>query len=162
MIDPPASAPRIVLDTNVCLDLFVFRDPACRDLETAIRAGRLACITRSDCREEWHRVLRYPALGLDDEARVAHELAFDACVMIIDMPPDPSALPRCKDPDDQKFLELARDARAVAVLTRDAAVLALANRVRRAGLFDIVEPRRLARADAPAWWQSVAATLEAA
>lgn len=162
MIDPPASAPRIVLDTNVCLDLFVFRDPACRDLEAAIHEGRLVCVTRTDCREEWHRVLRYPALGLDDESRVAHEHAFDACVTILDVPGDACALPRCKDPDDQKFLELARDARAVAVLTRDAAVLALANRVRRAGLFDIVEPRRLAGADAPAWWRSAAARPHAA
>ena len=37
-------------------------------------------------------------------------------------------LPRCRDPDDQPFLELARDAGAMALLTRDAQLLRLARR----------------------------------
>jgi hypothetical protein len=46
-------------------------------------------------------------------------------------------LPRCRDPDDQKFLELARACRADLLLTRDRALLELARRTP----FRIVTPR---------------------
>jgi predicted nucleic acid-binding protein len=54
--------------------------------------------------------------------------------------PDPS-LPRCRDRDDQKFLELAFAAKASVLLTRDKALLRLAGRTRRRCGFDIVAPR---------------------
>ena len=50
-------------------------------------------------------------------------------------------LPRCADPDDQKFLELARDCRADLLLTKDGDLLALATRKVRALPFLIVNPR---------------------
>ena len=37
-------------------------------------------------------------------------------------------MPRCYDPDDQMFLELARDCRADALITKDRDLLALATR----------------------------------
>lgn len=136
--------PRLVLDTNVCLDLFVFADPRVAALDAALRAGTAVAVTREDCRAEWLRVLRYRQLGLDDAACARHEAAFDARIVRLHAP-EPAArgevrLPRCKDRDDQKFLELAWDARATALITRDDALLALARRTRRDGLFDILTP----------------------
>lgn len=55
-------------------------------------------------------------------------------------------LPRCADPDDQKFLELARDAGAAWLLSRDAALLALARRCERQHGFRIVPPERFGQA----------------
>ena len=49
-------------------------------------------------------------------------------------------LPLCKDTDDQKFLELARDAGAETLITKDKALLKLAKKTRRAGLFSILPP----------------------
>ena len=36
--------PRIVLDTNVCLDLFVFRDPLCSHLLSAMQRGAVQAV----------------------------------------------------------------------------------------------------------------------
>ncbi len=133
--------PRLVLDTNVCLDVFVFVDPRCEPLHDAMRSGRIELVTRADCREEWMRVLHYPALALDDDMRARHAETFDQWTRWIDVPSDSRlTLPRCRDTDDQKFLELARDSGAVALVTRDAELLKLAARMRRLGTFVIVEP----------------------
>ena len=48
-------------------------------------------------------------------------------------------LPRCLDPDDQKFLELALAARANCLVTKDHKLLELA---RRTKAFRIVNPRK--------------------
>ena len=61
---------RIVLDTNVCLDLFVFRDPRWALLLKAMQNGEVEALTRDDCRKEWSIVLGYPHLKLDEAARV--------------------------------------------------------------------------------------------
>jgi uncharacterized protein len=137
------SPPRFVLDTNVCLDLFVFDDPQCASLFAALRAGRIEWVTREDCCVEWQSVLTYPQLGLSAEDRARAQHLFDTWVRRI--APDataqvPVALPRCRDPDDQKFLELAQQAGAVALLTRDDALLRLARRTKRDGLFVILPP----------------------
>jgi uncharacterized protein len=137
------SPPRFVLDTNVFLDLFVFGDPQCASLFAALRVGRIELVTREDCHAEWQSVLTYPQLKLSNEDRARAQDLFDTWVRHI--APDataqvPVALPRCRDPDDQKFLELAQQTGAVALLTRDDALLRLARRTKRDGLFVILPP----------------------
>lgn len=135
---------RIVIDTNVCLDLFVFRDPRWAALLTALKDGSVKAVTRDDCRMEWLIVLRYPHLPLDEESRPRAAAEFDALVECL--PPEQLPrredipLPVCKDPDDQKFLELSRDANAALLITKDKALLKLARRTARAGLFAIIPP----------------------
>jgi putative PIN family toxin of toxin-antitoxin system len=136
---------RIVLDTNVCLDLFVYRDAACSRLMAALQAGAVEAVTRADCRDEWLRVLHYPQFRIDDAQREAVTAQFDATVRLLGpdegvAPPD-VALPRCADADDQKFLELALAAGAAALLTKDRALLKLARRTARAGWFAIALPQ---------------------
>lgn len=138
------AAPRYVLDTNVCLDAFVFGDPPCASLLEAVCARAIELVTRDDCRAEWQAVLSYPRLALAEEQRVRAMQMFDAWVHVIRpsdaLPMNPVALPRCRDDDDQKFLELAYEANAVALLTRDDALLKLAHRTKRDGLFLILPP----------------------
>jgi putative PIN family toxin of toxin-antitoxin system len=134
---------RIVLDTNVCLDLFVFRDPRWAQLHAALKNGSVEAITRDDCRMEWSIVLRYPHLKLDDAARMQVAAEFDALIRCTPMPElnDAAArLPICKDKDDQKFLELSRDIQADVLITKDKALLKLARKTRRDGLFAILTP----------------------
>ena len=142
MTSPGASrAACVVLDTNVCLDLFVFDDPRCAMLAQALATGALRAITREDCRDEWRRVLSYPVLGLDQARREQLVQRYDATMSACRAPvAETVALPRCADPDDQKFLELASAARAVALVTRDEALLVLARRVQRAAGFAILRP----------------------
>ncbi|GLQ50252.1 hypothetical protein GCM10010872_17010 [Dyella flava] len=135
--------PRFVPDTNVCLDLFVFDDPQCASLLHALRDGDIELITRADCRDEWRAVLSYPQLKLSEQRRAQASERFEnyvRCVTLDTPEPGRMALPRCRDPDDQKFLELAYQSAAVALLTRDDALLRLARRTKREGLFVILPP----------------------
>jgi putative PIN family toxin of toxin-antitoxin system len=136
----PAPAERIVLDTNVCLDLFVFHDPRWAPLLAALEAGELEAVTRADCRDEYLVVLHYKHLPLTDETRPAAAARFDALIRVV--APDQKAirLPVCSDRDDQKFLELARDANVSVLITKDKALLKLARKTARDGMFRIMLP----------------------
>lgn len=140
----PVDIARIVLDTNVCLDLFVFDDPRCARLRDALHDGDVIAVTDDACRDEWLRVLRYPELRLDEAMREVAEARFDValrhCSSLLLHESDLPAIPRCRDPDDQKFLELAARVQARWLLTRDDHLLALAKRARREGLFAILAP----------------------
>lgn len=144
MLDAARTPPRYVLDTNVCLDLFVFDDPPCAALLTAAHTGEIELVTRDDCRAEWQAVLSYPQLKLSAERQAQAIALFDKsvrCLSTSDLAEGRGvALPRCRDRDDQKFLELALQAGAVALLTRDDELLRLARRTKRDGLFAILPP----------------------
>jgi uncharacterized protein len=127
--------PRLVLDTNACLDLFVFNDRVGGPLRALLVEGRARAVTDAGCRGEWQRVLRYPHLGFDADRIAAAESAFDA--LVVEWPESAPAahalattmLPRCKDADDQKFLELAARCGARVLVTRDASLLRLSRRM---------------------------------
>jgi putative PIN family toxin of toxin-antitoxin system len=138
----PKSPTRIVLDTNVCLDLFVFRDPRWLRLMQALSDGEVEAVTRADCRMEWQIVLGYAHLGLDEAMQTAVRAEFDALIK-----PFPETvfdgsikLPICRDTDDQKFIELAYQCGATMLITKDKALLKLARKTLKAGLFQIVTP----------------------
>jgi len=145
----PAAArdgvPRIVLDTNVCLDLFLFRDPACAALAAALVEGRVQAVADSACRNEWLRVLEYPSVPIRPEQRAELRERFDAAVVTLAEPREPASLvplPACRDRDDQKFLELAQVSGARWLLSKDRDLLKLARRTRKAGLFLILKPEQ--------------------
>ena len=136
----PASAQPIVIDTNVCLDLFVFHDPRWEPLLKALEGGELRAVTRADCRDEYLAVLRYPHLPLDIETRAVATTRFDRLVTVVAPDSKPIRLPICSDRDDQKFLELARDAGAAILVTKDKALLKLNRKTTQAGMFRIMLP----------------------
>jgi predicted nucleic acid-binding protein len=140
----PDRKPRLVLDTNVALDLFVFRDAGCTHLLSAMQAGTVQAVVDEACRTEWLAVLGYPALALPENVQQEASAAFDQWIQRL---PASSLslrsdvrLPRCADPDDQKFLELALAAGAQWLLSKDKAVLQLARRTAREGWFEILTP----------------------
>jgi len=140
------AVPRVVLDTNVCLDLFLFDDPRCAHLIMALRSGAVRAVTRDDCRDEWRRVLHYPQVPIDDVIRSAVSAAFDAMIHHLpadeSIPQDEASLPICADPDDQKFMQLALAARASWLISKDKELLKLDRRSRNAGLFPILLPEQ--------------------
>ncbi|WP_281779557.1 putative toxin-antitoxin system toxin component, PIN family [Lysobacter auxotrophicus] len=137
------ASPRIVLDTNVCLDLFVFRDPSVATLRDALASNAVVGTTSDECRAEWQRVLAYPVLRLDEAARAERLREYDAAMHVFDdTRPLDVVLPRCADPDDQMFLELAARCGARWLLSRDDALLQLARRTKREGWFEILTPRQ--------------------
>jgi putative PIN family toxin of toxin-antitoxin system len=137
---------RIVIDTNVCLDLFVFHDPRWAPLLAALHERTVEAVTRNDCRTEWLKVLEYRHLPLNADSRPAAVAKFDAFIACLDgeaaRPRSEVRLPICTDPDDQKFLELARDSGAGILITKDKALLKLARKTARAGLFYIITPEK--------------------
>lgn len=116
----------IVIDTNRVLDLLVFRDAEVVALRIALRAGRLRWFATPAMRAELARVLDYPQITPYLEANaIAHAAvlaAFDRWAAPADAPPP--APVRCRDPDDQMFIDLALHLRA-GLLSKDARVLGL-------------------------------------
>jgi predicted nucleic acid-binding protein len=134
----------VVLDTNVALDLLWFRDQRATGLAGALQDGRVRALTDSRCRAEFERVLSYPAFSIDQAAQAGMMLKYRACTAETGMPgvADAGHLPRCSDPDDQKFLELAWRTGAD-LLTRDKALLGLRRRFAKVGGGRIGKPEEL-------------------
>ncbi|MBL8484275.1 MAG: putative toxin-antitoxin system toxin component, PIN family [Rhodocyclaceae bacterium] len=113
-----------VLDTNVVLDLFYWHGTSSPGLLRLL--DQIELVTDLRCLHELHTVLDRLCA---DPARVAAVLddyrAHSRCVTAA---PAGSTLPRCKDHQDQKFLELAALAGARWLITRDKALLALRRR----------------------------------
>lgn len=127
-----------MLDTNVWLDLLVFRDARCARLVDALQDGRAVAVTNAATAAEFARVLAYPALALDDARRASAMASFAS----LSHPTEADAgvpSPRCRDPDDQMFVDLALAIRADALLSRDDELLRLAPRLRRQGI-DVATP----------------------
>lgn len=117
---------QVVLDTNIILDAFVFDDPASRALKAALAAHQLQWIATKAMRDELARVLTYPKLlprMAFHQVDADHVLAqFDGQTNWLDTPPKASVT--CRDPDDQKFIDLAV-AHQTLLLSKDHAVLCM-------------------------------------
>lgn len=133
---------RLVLDTNAVLDLLHFRDASVGPILQALRSGRAECFTREDCLGELASVLAYPQFKLDEAeaARILAEYAALARHCGEEADAGQAPLPQCRDPDDQKFLELARQVRADMLVTKDKALLELARKKHRLAGVRILTP----------------------
>ena len=125
----------LVIDTNIALDLFVFRDPVTEALRQAIETRRHRWLATVAMREELARVLGYPQIlrRLQAQGLLAGQVlgAFDQHASL--RPEAAKAAYTCKDPDDQRFIDLAVAHRAL-LLSKDAAVLCMARRLARLGV----------------------------
>lgn len=134
---PPAwpAARAIVIDTNVVLDLLLFQDPHTPQLARAIAQGQLRWLATPRMREECQRVLAYPHLQ-----KVAQQkgVSADAVLAQFDtlshpVPAAPAASPRCRDRDDQCFIDLAV-AHGATLISKDRHVLKLRKKLRDLGV----------------------------
>jgi putative PIN family toxin of toxin-antitoxin system len=145
---PARPGAHCVLDTNVVLDLVVFRDPGVELIAMAIRSGAAVPVTSHACLEELRRVLAYPHLNLDESGRLTAFDCFRAQALLVEVPATsaPNAtLPLCTDMDDQKFLELAWHANARCLITKDKALLRMARAVAKLGRFSVLKPETFGR-----------------
>ena len=123
---------RIVLDTNIWLDWLVFKDSSVLYLRKAVSDGRAEVVIDAACEAELERVLAYD-LGkhrLENAAQVAAMAECRRIARRIDgaaPEAERKRLPSCRDPDDQKFLDLAL---ADCLVTKDHALLELARRTK--------------------------------
>ena len=133
---------RVVFDTNVLVSLYVFADSRFAPLRSAVECDEWQAITNDACLGEFRRVLGYPIFALDEQTQEAALAAYRASAISHSGRPAGAIpdLPRCKDRDDQKFLELARDSCADWLVTADKALLQVSRRDRLRGLFRILTP----------------------
>ena len=111
--------------------------PAAQPLRLALGARTLRWLATAGMRDELARVLGYPqiarrlpAAGAGAGAVLA---AYDALTRQVSAAPPRAEVPRCKDPDDQPFIDLAVAHRAL-LLSKDGAVLGLSPRLRPHGV----------------------------
>ena len=124
-----------VIDTNIVLDLWLFEDPATVPLRAALQSGAISHLATTSMRDELARVLTYPhlikrmakfniqasdVLNRYDKYLLAAETAAKAACT-------------CKDPDDQKFIDLAV-AHATPLLSKDNAILCMKKRLLQSGV----------------------------
>ncbi len=137
--------PRLVLDTNTVLALWMFRDPKLEALRAWIEAGKCLLYSREDALEELRRVLEYRQFGLD---AIRRESLFSQYVQRLTpndgkaraTAEDLASLPRCTDTEDQKFLEISAEHAATHLISRDRALLALSRKKLIAQRFSIMRP----------------------
>ncbi len=149
-----------VLDTNVVLDLLVFDDAVTRPLLHALEAERVRCAVSDATLAELRRVLAYPVFALDEARQMqlfSRYLAWSTTLLgraCGGLPQErtpiprgvkrvPNRMPRCEDPDDQKFLELAASAGAAVLVSKDHALIKLRHHC--APLFRVMTPADAAR-----------------
>jgi putative PIN family toxin of toxin-antitoxin system len=130
-----AERPVLVLDTNILLDVWVFGDAAAAPLIAGLLQGQWRWLATAPMREELARVLSYPqivkSIGFHQITSQAVLDQFDAHAEMVDAAPKASVT--CKDPDDQKFIDLAV-AYCATLLSKDQAVLCMAKRLEKLGV----------------------------
>lgn len=150
-----------MIDTNVVLDLLHFEDAIARPLRLALEAGRVRCVASAATLDELQRVLAYPEFDLDAARQAvlfARYRALSETAQTVEgcagfphkgtpihygLKPVWNRMPRCSDPDDQKFIELAAAVGAQGLVSKDRAVLKL--RRRCAPQFLIMRPDEAVR-----------------
>jgi putative PIN family toxin of toxin-antitoxin system len=134
---------RVVLDSNVWIDILVFDDPHTRPIAAALESGALAALIDARCLAELTYVLDYPQFVHRKVDKAAALAVVARLAQVVEPAPpaeDAKPLPKCKDRDDQKFLELAHAAGADWLVSKDRAVLKLAKRMARDFGFQIAQP----------------------
>jgi uncharacterized protein len=149
----------VVLDTNVVLDWLVFQDPGFRPLATRLESRLWAWHVTSAMRAELASVLsRAPLshrqLGCEHTLSVLDELAVVATQAPVSAT---SGMPRCRDPDDQKFVDLACTLGARWLFSRDKALLDLAKPASAFGV-EILSPQQWLRRHPQSALQAAAPT----
>jgi putative PIN family toxin of toxin-antitoxin system len=131
-----AAAPvRVVLETNIVLDLWLYKDAATPPLLEALETKSVQWVATQVMRDELERVLSYPHIvkRLEFSQLSAQDILaqFDAHAQR--MPMAAKAQFVCKDADDQKFIDLAAEHKAQ-LISKDKAVLTMRNRMARLGV----------------------------
>ena len=121
---------KIVLDTNIILDVFVFNDSAAEPIRQGLAANTLNWLATQAMKGELERVLAYPKIaqrlkfyGLTLDAVLTK---FDQHTQLVDAAL--KATLTCKDADDQKFIDLAVQHQAL-LISKDQHILLMRKRL---------------------------------
>ncbi|GMR24027.1 MAG: putative toxin-antitoxin system toxin component, PIN family [Acidobacteriota bacterium] len=111
---------RTVLDTNTVLSALLFESGRLTWIRDGWIASRFVPLCSAATAEELIRVLAYPKFRLDeDDIRVLLGSYIGFAEVVHITPTNLDTLPRCRDPNDQMFLELAICGDADVLVTGD-------------------------------------------
>ena len=131
-----------VIDTNIVLDLWLFEDPATIPLRAALQSGAISHLATASMRDELERALAYPHLvkRMAKSNIQAQDILSRFDEYLLAAEPAAKAACTCKDPDDQKFIDLAV-AHAVPLLSKDKAILCMKKRLFQSGV--VLDPSEI-------------------
>ena len=137
---------RLVLDTHVVLEMLLWHSPRHAPLLDSQKAGACVFLVDAATLDEFERVLAYSVLMLDAAQQAQVYVRYLACAIPQVSLEAPADLPRCKDVNDQKFLELSYSADAFALITRDKKLLKIGKNKRYRQRFLTTTPELLGTA----------------
>ena len=140
---------RVVIDTNVVLDLVFWKDKKAADLARFLEDGTLTAVRDRESMKELAEVAARPHfLGSEEKAG---ELVAQWCRQTLAADEhavrfqDETLKVKCKDPLDQKFLSLTVASGAALLVSKDKLVLKAGKKLRRFGTL-CVKPEDVAAA----------------
>jgi putative PIN family toxin of toxin-antitoxin system len=117
--------PRLVLDTNVILDLLVFKDPSAESIRLLLDAKQVDAIRTPASMAELIDVIGRPVFKLSREDQASIVQAWEASSRLLENTAIEPAPFTCRDPDDQVFINMAYSLRPALLLSKDLRVLEL-------------------------------------
>jgi uncharacterized protein len=119
--------PRVVLDTNILLDLFYFKDKSVEYLYKCLKNQAIEAYTCENIWDEFTEVLmRKPFLQSTEAVNLLRNTYQD---LLIWRAPSPSATIKCSDPDDQIFIDMAIELAPSLIITKDNDLLKIRKRL---------------------------------
>jgi putative PIN family toxin of toxin-antitoxin system len=117
--------PRLVLDTNVILDLLVFKDPSVEPIQLMLDAKQVDAVRTTASMAELIDVIGRPAFKLSQENQETILQAWERGSRLLENTAIEPAPFTCRDPDDQVFIDMAYSIRPAFLLSKDLRVLEL-------------------------------------
>ncbi len=123
--------PVVVLDTNILLDILVFDDERAHPLRAALTNHELDAVATQNTIEEFADVISRPQFDLDEETQKETILQWQSWSRVIDDLELQVAPWKCKDRDDQVFINLAYTLKPATLISKDKLVLKIAKRAQK-------------------------------
>jgi putative PIN family toxin of toxin-antitoxin system len=117
--------PRLVLDTNVILDLLVFKDPTAEPIRHLLDARLVDAVRSEASMRELIDVIQRPTFKLSQEEQEIILQAWESSARLLENAAIEQAPFACRDLDDQVFLDMAYSIRPALLLSKDLQVLEL-------------------------------------
>jgi predicted nucleic acid-binding protein len=120
--------PIIVLDTNILLDMLVFDDDRAHPLRAALDANQLDAVATNKTFAEFLSVIGREQFSLNKDQQQLISEQWKKWARIVSDDDLCQAPWKCKDRDDQVFINLAYSFRPSALISKDKQVLKIAKR----------------------------------
>lgn len=127
-----STLPRFVFDTNIILDFFVFEDPGCTHFLEALLEGKILSFCTPSTLEELRIVLGRSVFSLTPEKQ--EKILTNWKALSVTLEDIPQEALKCRDSDDNKFLDLAFQVKPCTLVSKDKLVLRVRSKARKLGI----------------------------